>query len=68
MAEIVARTGTMVESLSTLFYRKEKHEKTVVDIGVLRFPDIEHPYFKVRPYHAPDVDPDSLTCFVDISD
>lgn len=47
MAEIVAQTGATVDSFESFFYKEEEHQKTVVDVGVLRFPDIEHPYFKV---------------------
>jgi hypothetical protein len=47
LAKIVAQTGATVDSFETLLYKKEKHEKTMVDIGILRFPDIDHPYFKV---------------------
>jgi len=46
MADIVATTGTIVESLAGLFAHQYK-EKTMIDIGVLRFPDIENPYFKL---------------------
>ena len=27
--------------------KTEYHQQTLVDIGVLRFPDLENPYFKV---------------------
>jgi len=47
MANIVAQTGATITGLETLIYKKEHHEKTIVDIGVLRFPDPDHPYFKV---------------------
>ncbi|KAI0654173.1 hypothetical protein C8Q70DRAFT_937231 [Cubamyces menziesii] len=47
MAAIVAQTGAMVNSLGSLLYMKEEHQKTLVDIGVLRFPDLDNPYFKV---------------------
>lgn len=48
LAEIVAQTGATVTSLETAVAKTEYHEKTLVDIGVLRFPDIEHPHFQVR--------------------
>jgi hypothetical protein len=47
MASIVAQTGATIEDIVSLFYGKEYHEKDLVDIVVLRFPDFEHPYFKV---------------------
>ncbi|KAF8454702.1 hypothetical protein BGX38DRAFT_1089291, partial [Terfezia claveryi] len=31
----------------TVVYNKEEHRKKVLDIGVLRYPDITHPYIKV---------------------
>ncbi|KAF8877750.1 hypothetical protein CPB84DRAFT_357214 [Gymnopilus junonius] len=47
MAEIVAQTGATIDSVEAVIHKIEHHEKTLVDIGVLRFPDPEHPYFKV---------------------
>ncbi|KAF9080337.1 hypothetical protein BGX27_005521 [Mortierella sp. AM989] len=47
LAKIVAWTGATVTNFETFFGRDEYHERTVVDIGVLRYPDIEQPYFKL---------------------
>ena len=47
MGKIVAQTGAAITSFATLLYKKELHEKTLVDIGVLRFPDFLNPFFKV---------------------
>ncbi|KAI0330041.1 hypothetical protein GY45DRAFT_795182 [Cubamyces sp. BRFM 1775] len=47
MGAIVAQTGAMVNSIGSLLYMKEEHRKTLVDIGVLRFPDLDNPFFKV---------------------
>jgi len=47
MANIVAQTGATIDSFEALIYKNEYHEKTMVDIGVLRFPDIDHPHFKL---------------------
>jgi len=47
LADIVATTGAAIDSFEAFFAKNEHHEKTVVDIGVLRYPDIDHPYFKV---------------------
>jgi hypothetical protein len=50
MAHIVAQTGATIDSFPALIYKNEYHSKTMVDIGVLRFPDISHPHFKVLPH------------------
>ncbi|KDR77776.1 hypothetical protein GALMADRAFT_210023 [Galerina marginata CBS 339.88] len=47
LGEIVAQTGATVDSFETFFGKKERHEKTIVDIGVLRFPDQDRPHFQV---------------------
>lgn len=47
LANIVAQTGAAVDSFESFFAKEEHQEQTLVDIGVLRFPDIDHPYFKV---------------------
>lgn len=49
LAKIVASSGAAVESFETFFASSVSYELTltVVEIGVLRYPDIEHPYFKV---------------------
>ncbi|KAJ3559795.1 hypothetical protein NP233_g11174 [Leucocoprinus birnbaumii] len=48
LGRIVAQTGATVDSFGSVFYKNERHENTLVDIGgILRFPDVEHPYFKV---------------------
>jgi hypothetical protein len=49
LAGIVAQTGATVDAFKfeTVLYKKEQHEKTLIDIGVLRFPDINNPHFKV---------------------
>ncbi|KAJ7722709.1 hypothetical protein B0H16DRAFT_1334580 [Mycena metata] len=49
LADIVAQTGATIDSVESLIFKGEVHQKTLVDIGVLRFPDMDHPYFKV--YH-----------------
>ncbi|EEB98354.1 hypothetical protein MPER_02151 [Moniliophthora perniciosa FA553] len=46
---IVAQTGATITSVESAFYKKERHDKTLVDIGVLRFPESDNPHFKV--YH-----------------
>lgn len=52
LAQIVAQTGATVDGFETFFAKKEHHEQTLVDIGVLRFPDIDHPFFKVSMHRA----------------
>lgn len=47
LARIVAQTGATITSFETFFAKTEHHEQTLIDIGVLRFPDIDHPYFKL---------------------
>ncbi|KAF9173886.1 hypothetical protein BGX21_001307 [Mortierella sp. AD011] len=47
IGKIVSWSGSTIESSETLFTKKEYHEKEAIDIGVLRYPDIDHPYFKV---------------------
>lgn len=47
LAKIVASSGARVDSFETFFAKKESHEQKVIDIGVLRYPDTDHPYFKV---------------------
>jgi len=49
LANIVAWTGASVDAIEAILYKKEVHEKRVVDVGVLRFPSISQPYFKL--YH-----------------
>lgn len=51
LANIVAQTSVTVDAFVTIFC-KEKLEKTMVDICVLRFPDIDNPYFKVSLLHC----------------
>ncbi|KAI3617015.1 hypothetical protein WG66_004279 [Moniliophthora roreri] len=46
VARIVAQTGATITSVETAFYKKERHDKTLVGIGVLRFPDFDDPHFK----------------------
>jgi diaminopimelate decarboxylase len=48
VAKIVAQTGATVTNVLSIFKKEEYHERVVVDIGVLRFPDASHPYVKVR--------------------
>lgn len=47
LGRIVAQTGATVDSFEAFFAKSEHHEQTIIDIGVLRFPDIDHPFFKV---------------------
>lgn len=47
MSKIVAETGARVEGLITAIYKEEYVERQVVDVGVIRYPDFDHPYFKV---------------------
>lgn len=48
LGKIVAQVGATIDNFQTHFRKDQYHQKTVLDIGVLRFPDIEQPFFKVR--------------------
>ena len=48
LAKLVAATGAAVVDFATLFYKHEVHRKTLLDIGILRFPDYRNPHFKVN--------------------
>lgn len=45
--QILAIIGAKVDSVGLSFHDTETNEKTLLDIGVLRYPDIDHPYFKM---------------------
>ncbi|TGZ83713.1 hypothetical protein EX30DRAFT_338327 [Ascodesmis nigricans] len=47
LANIVAQSGATIEDAPTFVYKNEQHEQTLLDIGVLRYPDIDRPYFKL---------------------
>ncbi|KAK4160224.1 hypothetical protein QBC43DRAFT_347478 [Cladorrhinum sp. PSN259] len=47
LAKIVAQSGAIIDSFEAFFAKKERHEKTLLDIGALRFPDLETPYLKL---------------------
>eukprot|EP01023_Acetabularia_acetabulum_P005463 TRINITY_DN1222_c2_g1_i1.p1 TRINITY_DN1222_c2_g1~~TRINITY_DN1222_c2_g1_i1.p1 ORF type:complete len:473 (-),score=76.86 TRINITY_DN1222_c2_g1_i1:157-1521(-) len=46
LARIVAATGVRVDSFESFFFASDSKKQKVLDIGVLRYPDIDHPYFK----------------------
>lgn len=46
LAKIVAKSGASVDSVGAFFAKNEYREKTMVEIGVLRYPDIDNPFFK----------------------
>lgn len=48
LGRIVASSGATIDSFESFFAKHEHHEQTMLDIGILRYPDIDHPYFKVR--------------------
>ncbi|EJD46518.1 hypothetical protein AURDEDRAFT_164346 [Auricularia subglabra TFB-10046 SS5] len=45
VSSIVAHAGNVAEGLC--LYKKEKREKTLLDVGMVRYPDPEHPFIKV---------------------
>jgi len=47
LAKIVAQTGATIDSFEAFFGKSEHHSMTVIDVGVLRFPDIDRPFFKL---------------------
>ena len=49
LGKIVASTGSIVNTFGEFFAKDKLREVTAVDIGVLRYPDLDNPYFKV--YH-----------------
>ncbi|XP_029658213.1 uncharacterized protein LOC115232471 [Octopus sinensis] len=46
-ANIVGLTGATVDSLESLIVKNDYAERSVVDVGVIRYPDADHPYFKL---------------------
>ncbi|KKP04530.1 hypothetical protein THAR02_03356 [Trichoderma harzianum] len=49
LAKIVAQIGVILKNFETFFAKDEYHEQALIDINVLRFPDVDQPYFKA--YH-----------------
>ncbi|GAB1602306.1 uncharacterized protein LOC115232471 [Argonauta hians] len=47
MGNIVGLTGATVDSLESLLVKRDYAERSVVDVGILRYPDTKHPYFKL---------------------
>ncbi|KAK4159580.1 hypothetical protein QBC43DRAFT_326927 [Cladorrhinum sp. PSN259] len=47
LANIVDQTGAFIDSFETFFDKNEHHEQTMMDIGVLRFPDNDRPFFNL---------------------
>eukprot|EP00595_Chromulina_sp_UTEXLB2642_P001360 CAMPEP_0196762162 /NCGR_PEP_ID=MMETSP1095-20130614/1524_1 /TAXON_ID=96789 ORGANISM="Chromulina nebulosa, Strain UTEXLB2642" /NCGR_SAMPLE_ID=MMETSP1095 /ASSEMBLY_ACC=CAM_ASM_000446 /LENGTH=303 /DNA_ID=CAMNT_0042112563 /DNA_START=32 /DNA_END=943 /DNA_ORIENTATION=+ len=47
LACVVAETGSRVDSFEAFFATQDKIEKTLLDVGVLRFPELGTPHFKV---------------------
>ena len=48
MSDIVAQSGAMITNSFNFWVKTKKHSQTVLDVGVLGFPGIDNPYFKVR--------------------
>ncbi|KAI4730337.1 hypothetical protein E4T49_01911 [Aureobasidium sp. EXF-10728] len=47
LGRIVAQTGATISDFESFWGKHEVHEQTMVDIGILRYPDIDNPFFKV---------------------
>ena len=45
---VVAESGAAVDGFISLFHAEHDVTRSVVEVGVLRFPDIDKPYFKVN--------------------
>ncbi|KAL6813615.1 hypothetical protein V8C40DRAFT_270286 [Trichoderma camerunense] len=45
--EIVAQIGAILDNFENFFAKSEYHEQALIDIRVLRFPDVDQPYFKI---------------------
>ncbi|KAI5238035.1 hypothetical protein E4T42_09077 [Aureobasidium subglaciale] len=48
LGRILAQTGATVDSLEAFFSKEQVETQTMVDIGILRYPDIDNPYFKIH--------------------
>ncbi|AGE56576.1 hypothetical protein ATCVNEJV2_275R [Acanthocystis turfacea Chlorella virus NE-JV-2] len=47
LCRIVSEKGAHVDSVDDIFAKTQYTERTLVDIGVIRFPDVDHPFLKV---------------------
>ncbi|EPS45517.1 hypothetical protein H072_439 [Dactylellina haptotyla CBS 200.50] len=47
VARMVAESGATVRNFETFFSANEHEEKTVLEVAVLRYPDLDHPYLKL---------------------
>lgn len=47
MAKIVGQTGARINHIFALVAKRDYEERDIVDVGILRYPDIEFPYFKL---------------------
>jgi len=47
LANVVAQTGAIADGLDLFTIKEESYRKDLLDISVLRFPDISNPYFKL---------------------
>ena len=47
-ARLVAQTGAKVTGIGDLASKVEEHSKRGIDVGLLRYPDVSRPFFKVR--------------------
>ena len=47
-ARLVAQTGARVTGIGDIASKVEEHSKRGIDVGLLRYPDVSRPFFKVR--------------------
>ena len=48
---IVAATDAAIENFETIFLKQQEVQRSIVDVGVIRYPDLDNPFFKVRFWH-----------------
>ena len=46
-ANIVGCTDAAIEDLKTFIMRTDEVERSILEVGVLRYPDLDNPFFKV---------------------
>ncbi|KAG7090535.1 hypothetical protein E1B28_009644 [Marasmius oreades] len=47
LAKVVAWSGATINDFSSFWSKHEQHERTLLEVGVMRYPSIAKPYFKI---------------------
>ncbi|KAG7090534.1 hypothetical protein E1B28_009643 [Marasmius oreades] len=47
LAKVVAWSGAAITDFWNVWSKHERHERTLLEVGVMRYPTIAHPYFKI---------------------